>query len=154
MRKRGFKTFINDDESYSFVRELVVAGRVITLQANLLGNIAFQSIAELCRHFKLKVGALYLSNAEQYWPYQNSFKENIKALDFTDEGFVMRTAATKPVNKDYRYSIQPAAIMKNWLVSPYGTSVRKITKAVYVRKPDQFPFSIDKKLPPTKYNND
>ncbi len=148
MRKLGVKTFINDDEAYQFIRTLALNGRIVTFQANLLGDKAFPSMAQACKQLNLKVGALYLSNAEQYWLYNDTFKQNMLGLPYGDSAFIMRTAATKPKNRDYRYSIQPADIFKAWLQSPEGTSVRKITTPKYVRRPNQFPFSVDTKMPP------
>lgn len=141
------RNFMNDEDTFRYLQNMIRGGRIVTIQLNLLGDKAFKSIANALNALDAKVMTLYLSNAEQYWSYNKQFKANINILPYHDKAFIMRTTATKPQNGDYRYSIQPLTVFKAWLEHPRGSNVRRVTKAVYVREPDQFPFTVDEFYP-------
>lgn len=148
LERMEVKTFMNDAESFTYIKKLIAQGRVRTLQANLLGDKAFASIASAMNKLGAKVTTLYLSNAEQYWGYSSKFKANMIGMPAADNALIIRTSATYPNNNDYRYSIQPVSVFKAWLQHPDGRSVRDVTKRVHVKDPEDFPFVIDDFLPP------
>ncbi|MBQ9396442.1 MAG: hypothetical protein IJU23_13140 [Proteobacteria bacterium] len=148
VERSKMKSFMNDPETFAFIKNMIQAGRIRTLQANLLGDRAFASIASTLDELGAKVTTLYLSNAEQYWGYSAQFKKNIIGLPAHDNALILRTSATKPANNDYRYSIQPIHVFKAWLQHPDGKSVRAVTKRVPVKDPESFPFVIDDFMPP------
>ena len=146
LRESELPTMMNTPEIYQYIRDMILGGRLRVLQANLLETGGIQSIAKAMEQLGIGVQALYLSNAEQYWNYTEAFKVNMLALPFTEDGIVMRTRATYPRNSDYRYSIQPASIFKQWMAHPKTRAVKPMTKHVSVR-PDTFPFVVDDLLP-------
>ncbi|MFA5623826.1 MAG: hypothetical protein WC966_02055 [Bradymonadales bacterium] len=148
MNKHKIPSFMNDAETYEYIKQLIQSGRLRTFQANLLGQSAFAGIGAACTALQAPVAALYLSNAEQYWAYNAQFRQNMAALPFTQNALIMRTAATKPANRDYRYSVQPAAAFLAWLKHPSAKAVRYITRTVRVKAPDDFPFTRDEAFPP------
>ena len=148
LERAKMKSFMNDPETFAFIKKMIEIGRIRTLQANLLGDKAFASIASTLNELGAKVTTLYLSNAEQYWGYSAQFKQNIIGLPAHDNAIILRTSATKPANNDYRYSIQPIHVFKAWLQHPDGKSVRAVTKRVRVKTPEDFPFVIDDFMPP------
>lgn len=147
LQKRPYPTFMNDPEMFQSIKNLIEAGRVRSFQANLLGDIAFKSMAEALNALNVSVTTLYLSNAEQYWGYTAQFKQNMLNLPVNEKSLVMRTSATYPHNKDYRYSIQPMHVFRAWLNHPSGTGVSHITNRIPVEHPDHFPFVMDERLP-------
>ncbi|MCL2325754.1 MAG: hypothetical protein FWC40_04555 [Proteobacteria bacterium] len=148
IRRLDAKTFLSDPSIYAYLRDMVQSGRLVTLQANLLGDVAFSSIAQAMHQLGAHVTTLYLSNAEQYWNYSASFKQNIRALPYADNAIVMRTSATKPQNSDYRYSIQPVNVFKAWLDNPRGSNVKRVIRPVRITGPDHIPFTVDDFMPP------
>ena len=148
LERAKMKSFMNDPEKFAYIKDMIAMGRIRTLQANLLGDKAFASIASTLDELGAKVTTLYLSNAEQYWGYSAQFKKNIIGLSAHDNAIILRTSATKRVNNDYRYSIQPIHVFKAWLQHPDGKSVRAVTKRVPVKDPEDFPFVIDDFMPP------
>ncbi len=148
LERMNVKTFMNDPESFQYIKTMIQNGRIRTLQANLLGDRAFASIASTLNELGAKVTTLYLSNAEQYWGYSTQFKKNIIGIPAADNALILRTSATYPNNNDYRYSIQPVSVFKAWLQHPDGKTVRQVTKRVKVQNPEDFPFVIDDFLPP------
>ena len=149
LKRMSAKNFMNDDETFQFIKKMIQNGRIRTLQANLLGDRAFQSISETLNELGASVTTLYLSNAEQYWGYSQQFKKNIIGIPASDNALILRTSATYPNNNDYRYSIQPISVFKAWLQHPDGKSVKAVTNRVRVKDPEDFPFVIDDFLPPT-----
>ncbi len=142
------KNFMNDQETFQFIKKMIQTGRMRTFQANLLGTKAFKSMAETLNRLGAGVTTIYLSNAEQYWGYSKQFKENIIGLPSTGNALILRTSATYPVNSDYRYSIQPVDVFKAWLKHPSCHSVRDTTKRIKAKGPEDFPFVVDDFLPP------
>ena len=150
IKRMKAKTFMNDPETFQYIKNLINTGRLKTFQANLLGDKAFVSIQSTLNELHAKVGVLYLSNAEQYWAYTKQYKENMLGLPYSDNAMVIRTIATKPLNDDYRYSVQTADVFKTWLEHPNTASVRNIvgrTKFKDTTQEEVIPFTVDNQLP-------
>ncbi len=147
LRAQEWSNFANDPEIYSYIRDLVRADRFVVMQANLLDSVALNAISEFLKKHHRTVSALYVSNAEQYWGYSQQYKDNMLNIPWHEDGFIMRTHACYPKNTDYKYSIQPAGVFTAWLKDPRSTGVKRITKHVSVRHPDEFPFTVDDIMP-------
>ena len=147
IRRMKVKTFMNDPETYQYIRNLILNGRLKTFQANLLGDKAFASIQSTLNQLNASVGVLYLSNAEQYWAYTEQFKTNMLGLPYSDNALVIRTIATKPFNQDYRYSVQKAEVFKTWLEHPDTKSVKTIIGRTRIKEEDEIPLTFDNQLP-------
>lgn len=148
VRNMQEKTFMNDAETYDFLHRLAMEGRMVTFQANLLDNVAFKSIGETLNDVGAKVMALYLSNTEQYWNYNDGFKQNMLGLPYGENALIMRTQATYPRNNDYRYGVMPAENFIAWLKYPRVRNAKQITKPFKIKTPEDIPFLIDDTLPP------
>lgn len=134
--------FITDQEQYAFVRSLILAKRVRPLLGNLLDKNALNGIAEVSRELKVPVRALYVSNAESYWSYEDRFRENIYNMNFDESSLIMRTFATKPQNKDYAYGTQSAKNFQEWLRQPFVKEVRHVwQEGRYTSGEGDYPFT-------------
>ena len=152
--KLPYPTFVNDADSYNYIRTLIKSGRLVTLQANLLGNVALKGISDTLRESGRTVTTLYTSNAEQYWSYGKQFKENMRGIPWAENGVVMRTLATKPMNKDYTYRVMPHKVFLAWLDDPRGKDVKRISKRYRFEtrpedstEPPEVPFILDDVMP-------
>ena len=150
----GVPTFVNDPETYRYIQTLIRSGRLITMQANLLGNTALKAISQTLQENGRTVTTLYTSNAEQYWGYNKAFKANIRAIPWADNGMIMRTIATKMANGDYTYRIMPHQVFLAWLDDPRGTNVYRISQSYVIQQreegstqPPDIPFILDNRLP-------
>ncbi len=139
-KKAGVPTYLTDQATYDFVRNLWRSGRIRPMVGDLLGERALVGIGEAAAAQGIPIRALYLSNAEQYWNYPKSFKENIQALHLDDRSRVLRTLAAKPQNGDYRYVAQPGDLFTSWLAQPKVRSVRNIVPFIPVKSPDHVPY--------------
>jgi hypothetical protein len=140
--KSKYKSFVNDDEEYSFVRAMVAAKRVRPMLGNLLAEVGLKGVAAAARKLHVPIRGVYVSNAEQYWKYPDSFRANIAALPFDAKSFIIRTQAIKPVNKDYRYFLQAASLFVAQMADPKVKQVYDVSPAVNVIDPTTAPLVI------------
>ena len=148
IRRMKEKTFMNDADTFDYIKKLIETGRLTTYQANLLGDRAFASTREAMQKLGAQMTVLYLSNAEQYWRYSDQYRKNMSELDYSDNAYILRTIATKPVNGDYRYSAQKADLFKSWIVLPTTHTYKDFVGYTRNKDPEVFPFTIETKQPP------
>jgi len=91
MKKKGVACVWTDADQYSFVRDLVRAGRVVAVLADLTGSKALAGIGDAARELKLPVRTLFTSNAEHYFDFTKNFRANILGLPIDDKSLVLRT---------------------------------------------------------------
>ena len=125
--KAKIKGFVNDGEDYAWVRGLVIAKRVRPMLGNLLSDKGLVGVGEASRKLNVPMRAFYVSNAEQYWAYSKQFRANMAALNWDAKSWLVRTLASKPVNRDYRYYLHAPARFLEQLAKP---SVRLVTQVV------------------------
>ncbi len=109
---RQVACFINDQTQYDRVRNLWLEQRVFPVRGDLTADTTMQDIAAALRKVGTPLRALYLSNAEQYFPYGERFRRNIMVQPFDDRSLVLRgypsTAYRQIEGDEYHYSHQPA----------------------------------------------
>ncbi|MBM4344396.1 MAG: hypothetical protein FJ100_13590 [Deltaproteobacteria bacterium] len=108
LKKAGHPTFIDDAAAYAHIAALLRAERIRPMSANLLESKGLIGIGDAARALGVSLKALYLSNAEEYWPYSAQFRKNIQALPFDDAALVLRTLSGFKKNGDYCYHAQTA----------------------------------------------
>lgn len=123
MKQSKTPSYVTDPETYAYVRKLVETGRLHPQVTNLLGEKGLTGIAATANQLGLKVRLVYLSNAEQYWPYGEQFRKNLRSLPMDEKSQIIRTLSTFTINKDYRYNIQPGLLYQDWLAQPWCTRV-------------------------------
>ncbi len=84
-------TWLGDPEAYGYIRSLVQAGRVQTVQGDLNGAVALRSIGETARSLGIPVRIIYTSNAEGFFQYTQAFRENLASLPHDEKSVVLRT---------------------------------------------------------------
>ncbi len=128
MSKRKVPCFLNDQAQYTFVRDMILAGRVKTVSANLLDDEGVQGIGAALKQIGVPVRLLYLSNAETYWKYSDQFRKNMWSLPHDAKSVVLRTTGSWSINKDYRYYVQPIALYHDWLKRKWVYKVHMMIK--------------------------
>ncbi len=108
LKKAGQPAFVDDPAAYAHIQALLRAERIRPMSANLLEAKGLQGIAAAARTLGVQIKGLYLSNAEEYWPYSAQFRKNIAALPFGDGALVWRTLSGFKKNGDYCYHVQTA----------------------------------------------
>lgn len=117
--KRGVPTFLTDQADYDHVRKLWANGWVFPVRGDLTGNATLVDVAAALEQADLKLGVLYMSNAEQYFDYGPEFRRNMLKLPIKDEAMVVRTLGWKGPGfvegETYHYTIQPARKFAAWM---------------------------------------
>jgi hypothetical protein len=139
MRKRhvalGVKTFVSDADTLGRIKAMLEEGRICVIQGNLLEKGAIQRLGAALSEVGLTVRGMYLSNAEEYWSYSKTFRENLHSLPFDDRALVLRTIVTWEYNNDYRYNVQAASNYLSWLGQPWVRRVYQITPKRKLKEP-------------------
>jgi len=139
----AYQTYLESDELYGYVRDLVLKKRIKAVQGNLLAATTLRSIGDTVRKMQSRICVLYLSNAEEYrifHPYPKPFRHNILNLPVDGESVVLRSLAVQKTSyawapgselathKGFHYSIQNLGDFQDWLKSPGYVSVLTIMK--------------------------
>ncbi len=116
---RGVPTFVTDQADYDHVRKLWADGRVFPIRGDLTGDTTLVDIAAALEKADMRLGVVYLSNAEQYFDYGPAFRRNILRLPVQDNGMIVRTLGWKGPGfvegEAYHYTIQPARKFAAWM---------------------------------------
>jgi len=129
MTAAGVPSFLTDQAQYTYVRELVRAGRVRSLVADLTQTTGVQQLAAAASKLAVPVRVVYLSNAEEYWnSLSPSFRANILALPVDERSVILRTLLTWDKNQDYRYNAQLARNYQQWLAQPWVRTIRDVVR--------------------------
>ena len=128
-RRVGVACFLTDAEQYAFVRGLETAGRVFPVRGDLTGPKTMADIARATRDAGLHVRLLYLSNAEQYFPWTPRYRENIRALPFDRRSVVLRTLPDG--HNNYFYFVQKGLDLQAWVAAKH---VRKVFPLLHTKK--------------------
>lgn len=150
-KKLKFASFLDDAEQYGWIVGLFRSNRVFPIRGDLTGTSAMRGLAEAARAAGVTVRVLSLSNAELYFDYVQSFRDNVKALPVDDRSLVLRTASLGPewaaeVDGRYHYSVQRVQDFNVWLEDPKVKTYRAIT-AVRNRTKKNPGFSTVDRLP-------
>ncbi len=118
-RARGLATFLSDAEQFEHLQTLWRNGRVVAVRGDLTADQTMVDIAAALRTAGMELGVLYLSNAEQYFRYQPSFRRNVTELPMAANGVVLRTHGWIQFgyvkDEDYHYNTQPAVSFAEWM---------------------------------------
>lgn len=138
MGETRIPTFMTDQEQYDWLQALVVHQRARPMIANLLEDQGYSGIGETARSLGVVLRHVYLSNAEDYWPYTANYRENIGGLPFDGASVISRTTASKPRNGDYLYQQQPAELFVRWLDA--GTRSKRVMWPFQRVRHDEIPY--------------
>ena len=123
LAKRNVVSVLTSQEDYDHVRGLSRSGRIIATRADLTKPGALRQLADVLGEAALPVHVLYLSNAEQYFPYRPVFRANIQAWPASSGAIVVRT---RPMAHDYTYVVQPLSDFREQLARSDVKSVRDL----------------------------
>ena len=107
----GTPTYLSDQATYDFIRNLIKNGCVRPLLVDLLADKGMKGIGEAMTKVGLPVRTLYLSNAEEYWTYTDQFRANVRGLPTDAKSLALHTQSSN-ANEDYRYNAQPLDTFK------------------------------------------
>ena len=132
MAKASLSYFFVDAADYAHIRRLYMEDKVFMVRGDLTANKTMVAIGAAAAKAKLKVGVLYLSNAEQYFNYGPQFRANMRALPLDEHSVVVRTSGQRGVTHIkgtyYHYGTQSGASFLAWLEDPKTLDVREMLR--------------------------
>lgn len=155
-KKFGLKTFSNDPLQYTYIRTMIQKGRIMAVGGDLTGTKTLHSIAAAVRRIGIPIRVLYMSNAEEYFRYPDTFRSNIIDLPVDSTSLVVRTATSgakyefgyPPGEKfediPFHYNLQPVQNLQAWMKFRRYQSILTIVRARTTISPG---FSIVAKTP-------
>lgn len=84
-------SWLSVPEYYKHMRGLFNAGRVISRNGDMTAERTVRAAGAAAKELKLPVRIIYFSNAEQFFPYSDSFQANMRALPTDERSVVVRT---------------------------------------------------------------
>ena len=136
----GVPSYLTDQATYDYVRDMIASGRLRALRADLTGGEAVQGIAGVLESLGIPLRVMYVSNAEQYWRYEKDFRANIASLSFDEESVVLRTMAAHRSNGDYRYVLHDARDYQKKVADPKIYRVYQFVPLTPIKGRDHIPF--------------
>jgi len=149
LKRRGIASWLTDDATYTFVRDMVLGDRVRPLRVDLNETAGMAGIADAARKLGVTIRVVYLSNAEEYWDsYGDQFERNLAALPHDDASLVLRTRLVWHHNRDYIYNVQPLGVFLAWLAVPRVRTLEDILGEKIPSAKDAIDFVRSDALPP------
>ncbi|MGE3631495.1 MAG: hypothetical protein AB7P00_16425, partial [Sandaracinaceae bacterium] len=107
-------SFLSVPEHYAHVHGLAERGRIVARTADLRGPTTIRAMARAARREGVTYRVVYLSNAEEYFAYDEGFRQNLEALPADAQTVVLRTLRARrlphpPSDSAWHYDIQPLA---------------------------------------------
>jgi hypothetical protein len=118
-------TWVSRPDWYLHMHRAFAEGRVVARTADLRGPSTIRAMADAARREGLLFEVLYLSNAEEYFSYNESFIANLQALPVDDSAIVLRTL------RDQRLARAPGDHAWHYGVQPLSDLMRRITREGY-----------------------
>ena len=127
--KLGVGTFLSDRSQYDFLVGLFKGGKVFPVRGDLTKSRTLIAIGAAAKAEGLHVGAIYLSNAEQYFNFLPQYRKNIASLPFGGRSVVLRTLPDG--EKKYTYYVQSLRLFQDWLER---SKIKKVISLLKVKE--------------------
>ncbi|MBN1771742.1 MAG: formylglycine-generating enzyme family protein [Deltaproteobacteria bacterium] len=104
--------WLSDPALYRYVRRMMVEGRIRFLRGDLLGPTTVRGIGDAARRLGVPIRVVYLSNAEEWFRYDDAFRGSIAALPGDGTSVVLRTSERfelAPADGKWNYQVQSLA---------------------------------------------
>jgi hypothetical protein len=115
-------SWLSDPEAFDWMRRLYLADRIRIMPGDLTGSTSMKTIGRVCESMGVKVGILYLSNAEEYFKYfKGDYRSNVAALPAGEGSVVLRTLygdEWEHADSLWNYQVQALADFATRLADP------------------------------------
>jgi hypothetical protein len=132
MAKASLPCFVVDAAEYEHIRRLYQEDKVFMVRGDLTAQRTVSAIGRAAAQAGKKVGVLYLSNAEQYFPYDARYRRNIRALPLDESSVVVRTSGQRGITHVkgtyYHYNTQSGSSFVAWLADAKTRDARAMLR--------------------------
>ncbi|HEY4223223.1 MAG TPA: SUMF1/EgtB/PvdO family nonheme iron enzyme [Myxococcota bacterium] len=84
-------TWLGSDEHFAYIKLMYTQGRLKALRGNMLDVHAMHSIGEAAKKLNTPIHIYYPSNAAEFWPFNDHYRDNVRNFPFDDESIVVQT---------------------------------------------------------------
>ena len=127
-------SWLSDPALYARVRRLFADGRVIARTGDVTGATTLRAVGAATSRLGAPVRVVYLSNAEQFFPYGEAFRENVRSLPTDERTVVLRTfrhrRAVYPDGDTWHYMVHPARDFLERLELGYRRNTQIVSDAI------------------------
>jgi len=85
--------WLASEEAYAYVRLLYQQDRIVILKGDMLASAGMQSIAKAAKAVGVPIRIYYPSNAPEFWPHSQQYKDNVLALPMDQTSVVAQTSS-------------------------------------------------------------
>ncbi len=132
MAEASLPCFLVDAGDYAHIRGLYERNRVLIARGDLTAERTVAAIGRITKQAGKKMGVLYLSNAEQYFPYDGNYRRNMRALPLDENSVVVRTSGQRGITHVkgtyYHYNTQSGSSFLAWLADPKTRDARMMLR--------------------------
>ncbi|MCC5814180.1 MAG: hypothetical protein JJT78_05435, partial [Leptospira sp.] len=83
--------WLRNKQAFSYIRKLHQLDRISISPGDMLKDKTIRSIGKSARKLGVKINVYYPSNAEEFWPFSDTYKQNILSLPFSEETVMLST---------------------------------------------------------------
>lgn len=94
LRDKRDYNWIHQESDYLYIRKMFQQDRIRVMKGDLLLDKSLRGIGTICRKMNMPFRVLYMSNAEEFWKYPPSFRQNILNLPMDQHSVIVRTRFT------------------------------------------------------------
>lgn len=120
-KKRQRSYWLHRDTDYQYIRKMHQLDRIRIIGGDLLKSTSLRGIGTTAKKLGIKMRIVYTSNAEEFWPYPQSFKDNFLNLPMDEKSVILRTRHTSkygPRIGSYVYIVHKGKDMQAQLKDP------------------------------------
>ncbi|GIX40275.1 MAG: hypothetical protein KatS3mg129_0008 [Leptospiraceae bacterium] len=120
-----FSSFHNNPEDFQYLKKMIQENKIYPIVGDINGTITLQNIGKASKKLCVPIHVIYLSNAEEYYRYPESFRKNIMSLNIDKDAIIIRTVTTgakifgypegeKYLEIPFHYNIQKVENLIQW----------------------------------------
>jgi hypothetical protein len=120
-RRRGKAYWLHEEADYAYIRKLHRLDRIRVMGGNLLKSTSMRGIGDTARKLGIKIRSVYTSNAEEFWAFPPSFKQNFINLPMDEKSVILRTRHSSkygPRLGSYVYVVHGGLHMQRLMKNP------------------------------------
>ncbi len=155
-RNFGFQSFHNRIEDYDHLYSLAIRNRIRPVKGDITKIGTFRHITNISKEMQLVIRIFYTSNAEDYFSFNQEYRENVISIPSDEVGYHVRTLSVgakkilgypqgeKYEDYPFHYNLQKIKNMQAWMRDSNAKRALDIMKG---RTPIAEGFSIQNQLP-------
>ena len=113
--------WLSNPENYAHIRNMMSQGRIVPVAADMLGNMAMQSIGAQAKALDVPIRVFYVSNAPLAWGGQitDGYRNNVNVMPFDEQSVFLASYGGGAFGQKgyWHYFTASALLMKNRIAS-------------------------------------